>query len=1548
MMLAFCLTTALQAQTVYDFEDQTIPAVFTNDGTYPWTVEAVTPGDVDNTSSYCIKSGNGGEASSTSSIELTCTFSTAGYINFDAKCMGEGSSTAWDKCEFYIDDEVQFSYGSGVTGWHNYYYNVTAGAHTFTWKYTKDSSVNPTGDAFFVDNINYGEGCVIFRIDIEGFAKPVWGANPDYTVNVPEGANYTLDYTDWNWWSENLDDGDILLESESFNNEDYVYYMYFEILPNEGCTFADNVTVTVNGEANIIENGGYDDYNEFYWVYTKDYTVAPNPEVQSLANWYGNAFYDDYSTLRFITFSMQDVSSVQSATSSSVDETYAACYADGYVWCITLSGSNLLRAVVDNTNHTIGTFETVASDFVSGIAITMSYNPADRKIYAITTDDNSLLYLISFDPSDPVGTLSNEIPLNFSPQTLAINSEGEAYCIEHGSGDLYQLNLSDGSATQVGNTGLYVNYVQDMAFDMNTGELFWAQLYSTNDYGMYKVNPATAATTYLGQVANGSVVEITGLFMVYDEQPEACMSPSPLNATPAATTAVVSWTERGEATQWVVAYKADGETDFTEVTANETNYTLTGLTPETHYTVKVRPVCEDGTLKWSGVYFTTHGLCDDPSGLVASNVTGNTATLEWTGYQDNYNVRYMSGEIETIFFEDFENGLPADWTTIDADGDGYNWTYNNSASGEIMNTHSGEGLIYSQSYDNPTSQPLTPDNWLITPQIDLNGTMRVWLIGQDPSYASEHFAIYLSTTGTTVDDFTTTLVSEQVATGEYVEYTADLSAYAGQQGYIAIRHYNVTDMFCLNVDDFGVFTDPWTTVTSTGNPTTLTGLDPETTYQVQVQGICEDGSTTGWSEVLEFTTTDETEPCAVPTGLEVSDITGNSATVNWDPSDAENYDLRYYVALDELENESWQFYDNGNNNGAIGRDGGSLWWGVMFPGGTYSSSTTAAVLHVKAFDYEATTGTVTLYNDGDNAPANPVGSTNFTFTGSNQFVEFTFDEPVAIDPSKNLWVVFYNESGAYYPAALCANTGDPNGRWVSLDGSTWGDLYDDYELDYTFMIRAGIFDVDVNELSWTEIDGIEDNTSALTGLAANTDYKVQVRANCEYSGSAWSDPVEFTTADETDPIEPIEPGECGPAVDCEGTSYPTVKIGDLCWMQKNLAAESCVTSGNVYAYVNDQFPDEDANVATYGLLYDEEAAMQGVVSGAKAEAAATSICPDGYRLPTVAEIEALGAAYTADELKSTNYWIPGGGGTDAAGLGWLPGGCYNDNAGRFESMLLEGYLWATEEVNGETQPAMYKITYYCSTILMRVENFEGLSASVRCVKKSEPETFTCGTSKMKDANDNEYETMLIGTQCWTKTNLRATKDRNGNDFINGISAAAGSFDAYADAVIYIPTVEKWNVNNSSVTYNNNTFGYYYNWTAANNVCPVGWHLPSDAEWTTMEQTQTSMDVTGSGLRGDHAGKLAGEGWNPSTTAGAPGNASDPDHNASGFSAVPAGSCYGSSFYAAGNNASFWSSTQYHSDYAYTRGLDCNFADVLRSYNDGKSNGYSVRCLRDSE
>lgn len=134
----------------YDFENNIISIRFENDNVYPWTIINNAP----NNNTYCLKSGNDGVHNSVSSIKIEVDYENSGAISFDAGIYGEGSSDTydWDKCRFYIDDELKFDYGAHAR-WENFEYEVTSGTHTFKWTYKKDGSVHPTGDAFFIDNI---------------------------------------------------------------------------------------------------------------------------------------------------------------------------------------------------------------------------------------------------------------------------------------------------------------------------------------------------------------------------------------------------------------------------------------------------------------------------------------------------------------------------------------------------------------------------------------------------------------------------------------------------------------------------------------------------------------------------------------------------------------------------------------------------------------------------------------------------------------------------------------------------------------------------------------------------------------------------------------------------------------------------------------------------------------------------------------------------------------------------------------------------------------------------------------------------------------------------------------------------------------------------------------------------------------------------------------------------------------------------------------------------------------------------------------------------
>ena len=151
---------------------------FVSNGDYPWTV--VTQGD-----RTFAQSGNAGQASSSSILTATVTLSSSMALFFDFKAWGEGSSNVWDKCEFLIDGVSQFVYGARQNDWETYSVPLTAGTHMLTWQYTKDSSINPTGDYFAVDNVCLGAD-LSAAVSDGAFMVTSFGAYP--WIEVTEGA----------------------------------------------------------------------------------------------------------------------------------------------------------------------------------------------------------------------------------------------------------------------------------------------------------------------------------------------------------------------------------------------------------------------------------------------------------------------------------------------------------------------------------------------------------------------------------------------------------------------------------------------------------------------------------------------------------------------------------------------------------------------------------------------------------------------------------------------------------------------------------------------------------------------------------------------------------------------------------------------------------------------------------------------------------------------------------------------------------------------------------------------------------------------------------------------------------------------------------------------------------------------------------------------------------------------------------------------------------------------------------------------------------------
>ncbi len=185
-------------------------------------------------------------------------------------------------------------------------------------------------------------------------------------------------------------------------------------------------------------------------------------------------------------------------------------------------------------------------------------------------------------------------------------------------------------------------------------------------------------------------------------------------------------------------------------------------------------------------------------------------------------------------------------------------------------------------------------------------------------------------------------------------------------------------------------------------------------------------------------------------------------------------------------------------------------------------------------------------------------------------------------------------------------------------------------------------------------------------------------------------------------------------------------------------------------------------------------------------------------------------------------------------------------------------------------------------------------------------------------------TIVIGTQQWMSKNLDVAFYRNGDpipqvtDGVEWAGLTTGAWCFY---------------NNDSTE--GTRYGKLYNWYAVNDprgLAPAGWHIASDAEWTTLETSLGGGSVAGGKMK--EAGTLN---WITPNTGG---------NNNSGFAGLPGGTRLSNGVFSnVGNQGIWWTSTENTIAYAWYRYLFFNDGNVSRSFSD-KQGGFSVRCLRD--
>jgi hypothetical protein len=398
------------------------------------------------------------------------------------------------------------------------------------------------------------------------------------------------------------------------------------------------------------------------------------------------------------------------------------------------------------------------------------------------------------------------------------------------------------------------------------------------------------------------------------------------------------------------------------VTVDEAPVILTDLTPKTYYDAKVQGNCgDDGlSLESSVITFTTLDACPTPTGLAAANVTATTADLSWNGSidVDSYTVQYRTAAHEVAsFMQNFESETALDgWTFIGDSINGIDATGTYHAELHTTAAHSGSYGFRFSSYNRSEDY----NQYLISPELTVTGELKFYY-KRYSSGTGEVFRVGYSTTNE-VETFTWGDTIH--ATTSWQAYTQELPADAK---YFAI-HYFTNYQYYLYVDDItiGAHEVPvgeWQTASSTTNNVTLTGLTPETPYEVQVKSDCSDPET--WSNIVTFTTLEATTITLTINGYlddtneggyyliasPVIDEITPSADNGFIAETTENYDLYYFDQVGDDEGNEWiNFKDENHGNFNLINGKGYLYASkegttLTFTGTPYSGNGTIELIY---------------------------------------------------------------------------------------------------------------------------------------------------------------------------------------------------------------------------------------------------------------------------------------------------------------------------------------------------------------------------------------------------------------------------------------------------------------------------------------------------------------------------------------------------------------------------------------------------------------------------
>ena len=288
-------------------------------------------------------------------------------------------------------------------------------------------------------------------------------------------------------------------------------------------------------------------------------------------------------------------------------------------------------------------------------------------------------------------------------------------------------------------------------------------------------------------------------------------------------------------------------------------------------------------------------------------------------------------------------------------------------------------------------------------------------------------------------------------------------------------------------------------------------------------------------------------------------------------------------------------------------------------------------------------------------------------------------------------------------------------------------------------------------------------------------------------------------------------------------------------------------------------------------------------------------------------------------------------------LGECGGGCEGDGDGDGICDDEDDCVGVVDECGvcngpGPTEVVIEDIVLTYDSVFLPLEN----DWYVFAVSADTTFSFTCAPSCGDPVGYQgyDYETVLIGEQCWFAENLRSENYENGDAILSNLSAGEWLTTSFGAVAVYGEGDQSCfdyvsDGDSCDDAWSLSQYGRLYNWNAvadARGLCPNGWHVPTNEEWVIMID-----QLGGAGNAGTHI--KATYGWNNE------GNGT----NSSGFSALPGGSRWQGSgdFVFSGDYGFWWSSSPYAVRYQ-------DFGAETWSDNFEPTGGFSVRCLQNSE